>query len=86
MFYAIGDFDRVLVPVSVLMTMVWLAFLAGGLVAIVDYVWVRWGRDYSGYSSSVGNTEDEEGDISKVEEGGEVKIELNCVQEEDELD
>lgn len=66
------------------MAMVWLAFLAGGLVAIVDYVWVRWGRDYSGYTSSVRNTKDEE-DISKVEEGGEVKVELNCA-EEDELD
>lgn len=67
------------------MAMVWLAFLAGGLVAIVDYVWVRWGRDYSGYSSSMRNTKDEEKDISKVEEGGEVKVELNCA-EEDELD
>ena len=84
-FYAIGNFDRVLVPVSVLMAMVWLAFLAGGLVAIVDYVWVRWGRDYSGYSSSVKKTNDEKDDISKVEEGGEVKIGLNCT-EEDELD
>ena len=67
------------------MAMVWLAFLAGGLVAIVDYVWVRWGRDYSGYSSSVKKTNDEKDDISKVEEGGEVKIGLNCT-EEDELD
>ena len=86
MFYAIGNFDRVLVPASVLMAMVWLALLAGGLVAIVDYVWVRWRREYSGYSSSMEKTKDEKEDISKVEEGGEVKIELNCVQEEDELD
>lgn len=29
--------------------MIGLGFIAVGLVAVVDYVWVRWGRGFSGY-------------------------------------
>lgn len=34
---------------GIFVVMIWLGFLAVGLVAAVDYVWVRWGRGYSGY-------------------------------------
>lgn len=34
---------------GILAVMVWLGFVAVGIVAAVDYVWVRWGRGYNGY-------------------------------------
>lgn len=38
------DLQRVLAPVGLLVIMVWLGFVAVVLVALMDYMWVRWVR------------------------------------------
>ena len=48
-FDSLWNVERILTPVGILVVMIWLGFVAVGLVAIVDYVWMRWGRRYSGY-------------------------------------
>ncbi|OJJ80838.1 uncharacterized protein ASPGLDRAFT_791322 [Aspergillus glaucus CBS 516.65] len=48
-FDSLWNVERILTPVGILAVMVWLGFVAFGIVAAVDYAWVRWGRGYNGY-------------------------------------
>lgn len=59
-FDSLWNVERILTPVGILVVMIWLGFVAVGLVAVVDYVWVRWGRGYSGYPGVVSEGGDDE--------------------------
>lgn len=63
---SLWNVERILTPVGILVVMIWLGFVAVGLVAIVDYVWMRWGRGCSGYPG-----------VEVVEVGHEEKAEAN---------